>query len=221
MRDPASGGVPRHFGARRFAAAALALLVSVPAAPRPAGAAPAPAGAPTARGKAPAAQTAPLEYPGLAWNAGPREVAAALAARAYRPDRSGQDGRPAWSGTAFGRGARLTAEFDASSRLLAVTVRFAPDTRGSDVQRYAALVEEFRRRYGAWTAQVEPGRPVSEERRGPLGTTRRFGPRTAATMWTNAEGAAAEVQLDGESVLWARFESPRWNDPKPGEPSRR
>jgi hypothetical protein len=158
----------------------------------------------------PGAQDGRLVYAGLAWDAGADDVAARLAALGFAPVPATAESPAAWRGEAFARPARLATETDREGRLVAVTLRFEPDARGSALQRYGRLVDAARRRHGAWTVQVAPGRPVDEERLGRFAMTRRFGPLTAATLWTDEAGGAAAVQLDGDGVLWLRYESPRW-----------
>ncbi len=171
---------------------------------------PAVAGRPVAPSPRPLAPVERLVFAGLTWDAGAGEVASALASRRFVPVAPAADEPAAWRGEAFARQARLVTETDREGLLVAVTLRFEPDSRGSAMQRYGRLVAAVRRRYGAWTVQVEPGRPVARERIGRFAMTRRFGPRTAATLWTDDSGAAAAVQLDGDGVLWLRYESPRW-----------
>jgi hypothetical protein len=175
------------------------------------------AAAPAAARLAPSAHAAPapgpaerLVYAGLAWDSGADEVATRLGALGFARVAAAAGEAAAWHGEAFARPVRLATEADRGGRLVAVTLRFEPDPRGSALQRYTRLVEAVRRRHGAWTVQVAPGRPVDEERVGRFAMTRRFGPRTAATLWTDDTGAAAAVQLDGDGELWLRYESPRW-----------
>jgi hypothetical protein len=161
----------------------------------------------------PAASPAPavrLVHAGLAWDSGAEDVATRLASLGFTRLAPAAGEAAAWRGEAFARQVRLATETDHGGRLIAVTLRFEPDSRGSALQRYERLVEAVRRRYGAWAVRVAPGRPVDEERVGRFTLTRRFGPRTAATLWTDASGAAAAVQLDGDGELWLRYESPRW-----------
>ncbi len=152
---------------------------------------------------------APLTFPGLAWDLpGPR-VNAALAALGFAHLHDAGE-RPPWRGRAFGRMAGAIPEYDADGRLVALMLRFEPDPRGSRLQRYAELVDSLRARHGRWTVQVVPGRPADEERFGRSRFVRRYGPRTAATLWTDVAGGGAVVQLDEDGVLWLRYESPRW-----------
>ena len=153
---------------------------------------------------------APLVFADLAWDADRSEVARALVARDFSHAAGGPREAVAWRGNVFGRRAQLTADVDREGRLIAITLRFDADTNGSAIQRYTAVADAMRRRHGPWTIQVAPGRPVDEERLGRFAVTRRFGPVTAATLWTDASGAAAAVQLDGQGMLWLRYESPRW-----------
>jgi hypothetical protein len=192
-RGSASSGAPVVFRPRWRLAIALALALDV--LPGVASAAAAPL---------------PLRFGDLAWDAPPEQVARALASSGFSRLASEPGEEPRWRGGAFGRRAVVVADYGSSGGLVAVTLRFEPDARGSALQRYAELVERLRRRHGAWTVRVAPGRPVVEERLGRYGVTRRMGERSAATLWTNDAGEAAVVQLDRDDVLWLRFESPRW-----------
>lgn len=154
-----------------------------------------------------------LRFGALAWDLDRAGVARVLASMRFVREAQGSGEAAEWRGRAFERDARLATEYGSDGRLLAVTLRFAPDARGSALQRYEALAERVRRRHGAWTARVEPGRSVlREERTGTATRLRVSGERNAATMWTGADGAGAVVQLDDDGTLWLRYESPRWND---------
>lgn len=154
-----------------------------------------------------AAPPAPLRFPHLAWDATRADAERALGAHGF--SRSGDAALP-WAGDVLGRPATLAPEFAPDGGLVAVTVRFAPAAGGGALQRYAAVVEAMRRRHGAWSARVAPGRAVTDLRLGRFTTERRSGPRSAATLWANDAGEAAAVQLDGDDVTWLRYESPRW-----------
>ena len=214
IRGSATRGAPARFDPLLLSAVLLALAASPSSATR-ALRATAPVGDHGAalRGAAPVGERgAALRFAGLPWDSSPAQVAAALASHRYRVVAEHDDLKREWRGRAFGRAARVTPEFDSSSRLVAVTLRFEPDPRGSAMQRYAELVDAMRRLQGEPAAQVEPGRTEVEERTGRRELTRRFGPRTAATMWTDAVGGAAAAQLDGDGVVWLRYESPRWEE---------
>ncbi len=159
---------------------------------------------------APVAEVAPpLRFGALAWELERAGVERTLASMRFV--REAGDGA-AWRGRAFERDAQLAVEYGADGRLLAVTLRFAPDARGSALQRYESLVERLRRRHGAWEVRIEPGRSVVREERSGFATRLRVsGERNAATLWTAADGAGAVVQLDDDGTLWLRYESPRWN----------
>jgi len=160
----------------------------------------------------------PIRFESLAWDATREDVARSLAARHYVREAAAEPGDEAvWSGRAFGRHVHVTPEFDANGVLIALNVRVDADERGSALQRYLELVAAMRRRHGPWTAQVEPGRPVTEERIDREGRLRRYGDRTAATLWVGADDAAAAVQLGRDDSLWLRYESPRWNALHPDE----
>lgn len=160
----------------------------------------------------------PLRFAGLDWDSSRTVFSRALAARGFTRANSLDFSQVAlgdiapidWRGEAFGQPVLLTTEMDRAGRLIAVTLRYQSNPRGSAIQEYTAMAEAVRRRHGPWAVQVEPGRPVDEEHFGRFAATRRYGPRTAATLWTDDSGGAAVVQLDGASVLWLRYESPRW-----------
>jgi len=164
----------------------------------------------------------PLRFEGLAWDASRAEVERVLAARHYvREAATAEDEEPTWRGRAFGRIVHVSPEFTPAGGLLALDVRFEADARGSALQRYAELVAAMRRRHGPPTAEVAPGRPVTEERLDRFGRLRRYGDRTAATLWTDAPGAGAVVQLGRDDALWLRYESPRWNELHPADDAQR
>lgn len=155
---------------------------------------------------APAAATphGTCRFGALAWDASPAAAARALAAAGFVRAPGG-----AWSGRAYGRRVRLETETGAQWRLEAVTLRFAEAPRGEALARYDALVAELARTLGPWAERIPVGRPVTQERIGRGGVVRRYGERTAATLWTDEAGGAAAAQLDGDGVLWLRYESPR------------
>jgi hypothetical protein len=160
-----------------------------------------------------AAAARPVGFPGLPWDAGPAAVERALAEQHFeRMPSHGPHEAGAWRGVAFGVRLRAEPQFDRRGRLIAVDAR--PDAalaaRTTPLERYDELVVALRRHFGPWDVRIPAGRPVEQERLGRFGVTRTFGPRTAATIWTGADGAAAIVQLDGEASVGLRFESPRW-----------
>jgi hypothetical protein len=201
MREPvgrgaASGGAPFRLLAT---AAVLAFAIATPASARV-----------TRRARpAPPPPPQPLAFAAIAWDVDARTFARSAEARGYHAA-AAPVGATEYRGLAFARRAAATPEYDAAGRLVAVSVRFDADSRSGPLQRYAAVVDAVKRRHGPWATQVDPGRPVVEVRHGELGVTRKFGPLTAATLWTGEDGAAAAVQLDGDGVLWLRYESPRW-----------
>jgi hypothetical protein len=164
-----------------------------------------------APGRSTGASTAePLAFGTLPWGVSPPTAASWLGAHGF-VRRADGGGSPAWIGRVFGRRARVSPEF-ASERLVAVTVRFTLAGDESADQAYADVAARARRRHGPWAYRVEPGRPVTEERTGRWAGTRRFGPRTAASLWTSPNGEAAVVQLDGAGALWLRYEAAGWEE---------
>ena len=200
IRGSATSGAPDVFASATRWAAALAIVAALAA------------GAATAR--AADRPPPPLRFAGLAWDAARAEVAHGLTARGFSQVDAGnagvQEDLGTWRGQAFGSRVRAVPEFDGAGRLISMTLRFEPDDPRGALGRYTLLVERLRREFGPWTHQIAPGRPVRQEHFGRYGTTRTYGERTAATMWTRDDGAAAAAQLDGDQVVWLRYESPRW-----------
>jgi len=202
-RGSADGGTPVSL--RAPAAPALAAALACAWLFATAAAAPAPR---SVSGASAAPQRAPLRVAGIGWDADAGGLAGGLARAGYRLVH--EPGGPAWRGVAWGEPVTLHAEFDASGRLLALELACAVSDRPAGV-RYAALVERLRAAYGPWEAQVAPGRRVREERVGHGAVRRTYGERTAATLWTGDDGAAAAVRLAGDDRITVRFESPQWN----------
>jgi hypothetical protein len=163
-----------------------------------------------------AARREPLRFANLAWEARPEAIARAMTAAGFASVAAETGEASAWRGEAYGAGVRAVPQLDRAGRLIAVDLRFG-SSRSAPLDRYDALVARLRRCFGPWAYRIPAGRPVRQEHLGRYGVTRTFGPRTAATIWTDGAGAAALAQLDGDGVLWLRFESPRWDEAGGGD----
>lgn len=152
----------------------------------------------------------PLRFSGVAWGTPRARVEQSWAKRGWKLRLPDEQGRERIVARAWGRSADLLPEYDAGGALVAVTLKFFPESEGDAVALFDTLVTRLAASHGPPAERIAPARPAVREW---VGRERRLLARdevTAAALWVSPAEDAAAVQLDAAHFVWVRYESRAW-----------